>query len=312
MGISEDKGFSSAGGTPAAGSAKKHALPYVLALVLFGSNGVIASYIALSSYEIVLLRSLLGSLLLAGLFLLSGRRITALHHPRDLVCILCSGAAMAADWLLLFEAYARMGVGLSMVVNYCGPAIVVALSVPLFRQRLPWKKALALAAALAGAFLISGAAGTQGGDLTGLLCAVLSAFAYAGMVLCSKLTRHVKGMEHAALQLFAATATVVIFVGLRQGLYVRPAPSDWLPILWLGLVNTGLACFFYFSSIGALPVQTVAVCGYLEPLAAVVLAALILGERMQPLQLCGGALILGGAIFSELSAGKKRRCARTP
>ena len=34
---------------------------YILALLLFGSNGVVASHIALSSYEIVLLRTLIGS-----------------------------------------------------------------------------------------------------------------------------------------------------------------------------------------------------------------------------------------------------------
>ncbi len=46
---------------------KKAYLKYFVGLLLFGSNGVIASYIHLSSYEIVLLRSLLGIALLLGL-----------------------------------------------------------------------------------------------------------------------------------------------------------------------------------------------------------------------------------------------------
>lgn len=44
----------------------------------FGSNGVVASYISLSSYEIVLLRSLLGSAMLSAIFVLTGCRSTAL------------------------------------------------------------------------------------------------------------------------------------------------------------------------------------------------------------------------------------------
>lgn len=59
-------------------------------------------------------------------------------------------------------------------------------------------------------------------------------------------------------------------------------------------------------SVGRLPVQTVAVFGYLEPLSAVAFAVLILKEIMLPLQIIGAILIIGGAIFSEfLGSGQK-------
>lgn len=47
---------------------KRSYYKYLSALLLFGSNGIVASFIALSSYEIVLLRTLIGSLLLIILF----------------------------------------------------------------------------------------------------------------------------------------------------------------------------------------------------------------------------------------------------
>ena len=79
-----------------------------------------------------------------------------------------------------------------------------------------------------------------------------------------------------------------------------PVPSgDWLPILVLGILNTGIACYLYFSGLGRLPVQSAAVCGYLEPLSAVILAAVVLHEVLSPLQLLGVVLILGGALFAE-------------
>lgn len=37
---------------------------YILALLLFGSNGIVASYISLTSYEIVFWRTIIGSFLL--------------------------------------------------------------------------------------------------------------------------------------------------------------------------------------------------------------------------------------------------------
>ena len=70
-------------------------------------------------------------------------------------------------------------------------------------------------------------------------------------------------------------------------------------VLLLGIVNTGFGCWCYFSALGALPVQTVAVCGYLEPLSAVIFSALLLHERLTPLQITGACLIIGGALFAE-------------
>lgn len=278
---------------------KQAYLKYFLALLLFGSNGVVASTIGLSSYEIVLLRSLLGSAMLIALFVLTGRRLTALQHKKDLFFIALSGVAMAADWLFLFEAYAQIGVSLGMLINYCGPAIVVALSPVLFKERVTWQKCVALAAALVGAFFISGQAAVQGVNVWGLVCAGLSALCYAAMVICNKLSRRVVGMENATLQLFFTFATVAVFVGCKQGFSMKIAGGDWLPILWIGLLNTGASCYFYFSSIGRLPVQTVAICGYLEPLSAVVLAVLLLHETMLPLQIVGALLIICGALFGE-------------
>ena len=78
------------------------------------------------------------------------------------------------------------------------------------------------------------------------------------------------------------------------------------PVLVLGLVNTGIACYLYFSSLGQLPVQTVAITGYLEPLSALVFSALLLGEKLAPIQIAGAALILGGAAFGEVMGQRAR------
>jgi drug/metabolite transporter (DMT)-like permease len=136
-------------------TAKKATVKYILALLLFGSNGVVAHTIGLTSYEIVFLRSLLGTLLLIAIFFLTGNKLTALRHKKDLGYIALSGIAMGADWLLLFEAFAQIGVSLGILINYTGPAIVVALSPLLFKERVTLQKLVALIAALLGVFLIS-------------------------------------------------------------------------------------------------------------------------------------------------------------
>lgn len=270
---------------------------------MFGSNGEAASYIHLTSQQIVLLRTLLGFALLAVLYFATGHRLTVRQHKRDCAFLALSGVAMGADWMLLFEAYDQIGVSLGMMINYCGPILVIVTAPLFFRERLTWQKGLALALAMTGACLISGQTAATGGSVWGLVCAGLSAVTYAIMVISNKLSRHIVGMENALLQMGFTLVTVMVFVGFRGGLAMDIPAGDWPFILWLGLLNTGVGCYCYFSTIGALPAHTVAICGYLEPISAVVFSMVILREVISPVQLVGILLILGGAIFGERASG---------
>ena len=80
----------------------------------------------------------------------------------------------------------------------------------------------------------------------------------------------------------------------------------WPWVLILGIVNTGIGCYLYFSPLAKLPVQTVAICGYIEPLTAVVSAAILLGEKMTAVQIVGAVCIIGGAMVGELVREKAR------
>lgn len=78
------------------------------------------------------------------------------------------------------------------------------------------------------------------------------------------------GLENSLLQLVIGSFIVVAFVSMQKNFVLSLTTIDWIPVLLLGLLNTGIGCYLYFSSITDLPVQTVAICGYLEPLSAVV------------------------------------------
>lgn len=278
---------------------KRNYIRHLTALLLFGGNGIAASHISLQSYQIVLLRTLLGSMLLAALFFLTGHSLTVQKHPRSLLYLAISGIAMGSSWLLLYEAYAQIGVSISTLLYYCGPVIVMILSPLLFRERLTASKLLGFSAVLCGVLLINGQA-SGALNTRGILCAFLSAVMYSVMVMANKKSEHITGIENALLQLLSGFFTVAVFVGVRDGGYAMPIhASDWIWILMLGVLNTGVGCYLYFSSIGELPVQSVAVCGYLEPLSAVFFSAVFLRERLLPLQIVGAALILGGTVFGE-------------
>lgn len=284
---------------------KRSYMKHIISLLLFGSNGVVASRIGLNSYQIVLFRTLLGSLLLGVLFFAGKQKLTLREHKRDVLYITISGIAMGTSWMFLYEGFAQIGVSISSLIYYCGPVIIMALSPLLFHEKLTFHKVCGFTAVLFGLFLVNGHAMNGSGNIWGLFCAGMSAVTYAVMVIANKKALRITGMENTLLQLFVSFLTVSVFVGLKSGLLFPIDGNDWGWILILGLLNTGIGCYCYFSSITDLPVQTVAVLGYLEPLSAVAFSFLFLGETMQPLQIAGAVLIIGGALFGECIPIKK-------
>ncbi|MBP3571212.1 MAG: EamA family transporter, partial [Clostridia bacterium] len=111
-------------------------LKYIFALLLFGSNGIVASLIHLSSYEIVLLRTLIGSLLLIAIFFIAREKLTFYKYKTQSIFLAVSGIAMGTSWIFLYEAYDEIGVSLASLAYYCGPVIVMILSPFLFGEKL--------------------------------------------------------------------------------------------------------------------------------------------------------------------------------
>ncbi|HEX2946960.1 MAG TPA: DMT family transporter [Clostridia bacterium] len=275
-------------------------LKYLSSLLLFGSNGVVASFILLNSYEIVFSRTLIGSLLLIAIFIFGRNRLHFRENRPQLLYLVVSGAAMGASWMFLYEAYVRIGVGVATLAYYCGPVIVMALAPVVFKERLTFSKIIGFIAVLIGMFCVNGAALTKSGLSWGLVCGILSAVMYAVMVIFNKKATGMKGLQNSMCQLVVSFITVAIFTFVKQGAAFSVPHESILPILFLGMVNTGVGCYLYFSSIQKLPAQSVAICGYLEPLSALLFSALFLQERLSALQTVGAILILGGAAFGEL------------
>ena len=278
----------------------KAAFKYIAALLLFGTNGIVAGQIALSSYEIVFTRTLIGAIFLVGLFVLSKQTRRFGKNKRQTLYLLISGAAMGASWVFLFEAYKLTGVSTATLAYYCGPVIVLILSPLLFKEKLTAVKVTGFLAVMLGMFGVNAQALLQGQVSWGLVFGILSAGMYAVMVIFNKQATSITGLENPMWQLMASFITVAVFLGFKQGFAITLPPDSVIPILVLGIINTGAGCYLYFSSIGDLPAQTVAMLGYLEPLSALFFSAAILQESLGFWQLAGAALILGGAAFGEL------------
>lgn len=279
---------------------KKAYFKYIAALLMFGSNGIVASHIPHSSYEIVVSRTLIGGLFLALIFLFSKKKANLLKNKLHFLYLVISGAALGASWMFLYEAYQKIGVSVATLAYYCGPVIVIILSPILFREKLSFAKLLGFFAVILGMIYVNMEALSQGKTSWGLFCGIMSAVMYAVMVIFNKKAESITGLENSMWLLIISFLAVAIYIGIKQGFIISFELDSLVPVLILGIVNTGIGCYFYFSSIDNLPVQTVAICGYLEPLSALIFSAVLLGEALGAVQIIGACLILGGAAFGEL------------
>ena len=269
-------------------------------MVIFGTNGLIVANISLGSAEIVLMRTFLGSLFLLAIVLVK-RSFSFADLKADLVPATMGGAALGLNWVLLFSAYRSAGVGLSTLTYYCGPIIVLALSPVLFKEKLTWNKLLAIAAVAVGMFCITGDIEPGSDVQTGILFGGGAALLYASLIVANKRVKRLSGLNCAMYELIVAFFVVLIYLlASNVKLPVIPAAEDIVWVLAIGLVNTGLAYYLYFSSLQKLPGQTVALVCYIDPLTALLVSGAFLGEKLLGVQIAGAVLILGGACLGEL------------
>ncbi|AFQ46224.1 DMT family transporter [Desulfosporosinus meridiei] len=274
-------------------------LKYILSLLVFGSNGIVASYILLSSSEIVLSRTIIGSLFLGLVFIVGGKKPHFEQIKKQWFYLLGSGFSMGLSWIFLFEAYRLTSVSTATLAYYCGPVIVIAAAPYIFREKMTINKMIGIILVVLGMVFVNGSDFLTGGMSWGLMCGIISALLYAAMIISNKKVKELDGLEITLVQLITSCMIVALYTLLMHESIISITRSSIMPILILGIVNTGVGCYLYFSSIHELPAQSVAICSYIDPLSALVFSAIILNEHLSMVQILGAILILGGAAFGE-------------
>lgn len=189
---------------------------------------------------------------------------------------------------------------IASLCNYMAPILVIIAAPLVLRERLEARKLPCVAAALLGIVLVSGVLEGGGGEPVGVVLGLAAALCFVGIVLCNRKLQGIGAMDRAVTQLLISALTILPYVLLQtRGEALTFDLRSVLIVLMLGVIHTGLAYCLYFSGMGSLPVQSVAILGYLEPLVSVLCSALLLHEAMSVWSWIGAALILSAAVVSE-------------
>ncbi len=280
---------------------KQSKLIYITAMLIFGSIGLISRNIQLSSGQIALTRGVIGSIFLLLASKALKEKISWEKLKPNMLLLIISGAGIGFNWILMFEAYQYTSIANATLSYYFAPVFVVLLSPFLLRERLTPIKVGCILAALGGMFLIVGVGGGEGKNhIIGICYGLAAAALYAGVVILNKYLKGLSGLETTLIQLSAATVILLPYILLTENIKVFHVDMrSAVFLIIMGFIHTGLAYLMYFTGMKRLKAQTVAVLSYTDPISAILMSALFLGEKLTLLQSFGGILILGATLYSE-------------
>ena len=284
---------------------------FILSMVIFGSVGLFVTRIELPSLEIAFFRSLIGSLVIVMLSFLQGKRPDLQAMKRNRGLLMLSGTALGLNWIFLFEAYKRTSLSSATLAYYMSPVILIVLSAFVFRVRITSFKALTILFSILGIMLILfGGEGfsTGGVRMYGILSGLVAAVLYALVVVMNKMMERIGGIDRTMSELMISCLVLGTYLSLRGGLSLHMIKGDSLiALLILGVVHTGIAYYLYFSSLEHLDTHYVALFSYMDPMTAMVLAYVFLGEAVNFNMVVGALLILGSSFLFEAIGKKENR-----
>ncbi|WP_045235082.1 DMT family transporter [Deinococcus pimensis] len=273
----------------------------LLSAVLWGTVGVtVASLYRLADVDAttvgVLRLALSVPALLAATVLLRQQRGLRLNL-RFALLILLMGLAMAAYQVCYFAAVREAGVAVAVLISLCtAPVWVALLSTVVFRERLrPHAVGLLFAALIGAALLVyrPHGLGTDGADLlVGALLALGAALSYAVIALTSRALAPLASPLVSLTAAFSLSTAVLLPLTWRDLVGVTLPLPAWGLLVYLGVVTTALGYVLFLRGMRTTPATLASVVTLLEPLVAVLLAALLLGERLAPLGLLGAVVLL--------------------
>lgn len=207
----------------------------------------------------------------------------------------------------MFVAFGMIPIALTLMLFYTYPAGVAVLDVLLGHERATPSRVLALVLSSTGVVLVL--VGGLGGDVAieplGIVLGLISGVSQVVFMTVSRSGYRAVPADAATLVILSTAVVgascVAVLTGEADAL-LAPFQSiePWPSILLAGVAAAGVSSLLFLTAIRKIGGTQTGVLMLLEPVVGVLLAGLLLGEAMGPIQAVGGALVLAGALLLQL------------
>ena len=272
----------------------------LLSGLLWGTGGLIGTLLGgaagLSALSVATYRLLAGGGLIVAVLTLTGRRWPTRRVAWTRIAV--NGLLSALFQSCYFAAISLTSVSLATLVTIGGtPVIVTVVEQARGCRALGRAGVITMALALGGLGLLTGLPGggfSETAVLASTGMALLSAAGFAVVTLIG--TSPVTGLDELTLNGFGFSlggmALLPLAAVVGGGLGFRPSLASAGLLAALGIGPTAVAYTLYFRGLRKASASTAALLSLIEPLAAAVLAALVLGDRLSTTGIAGAVMLL--------------------
>ncbi len=203
---------------------------------------------------------------------------------------------------LNFVAMQWVEASLAAIIAASMPLIVALLGWVVLRQSVPALGVAGLVTGMAGVALIMGTRLSGGADPTGVMLCV------AGAVALAVATLTLRGaaaggnlLMIVGLQMLVGSVVLGAVSAMSETLSVRPNLPLLAAFAYQILIPGLAATLIWFALVGRIGAVRAATFHFLNPFFGVLIAALVLGEAIRPLDILGVAVVMAGILAVQLS-----------
>jgi drug/metabolite transporter, DME family len=225
---------------------------------------------------------------------------------RDLAyCFLLGTLGVAVSNYFYYVAIQRTNVATAIIVQYTAPVWVLFYVVARGQQRLTAQKVAAVALAVTGIALVIDLLGARSGsalrlDAYGIIAALLASFSFAFYnVAGHRILARYDRWRVLVWTLTAASAFWMVVNPPWKIAAAHYAPAQWLFLFVFSMISVLGAFSLYFLGLQHLEPTRAIIASCLEPVFSILLAALLLGEVLRPIQTVGIVFVLAAIVIVQ-------------
>jgi len=266
--------------------------PVLTAATMFGVSDVSGKYVLESGSDVLTLLAFRSVVGLGLVFIWMRLGPPGAELPPRLKWIsLGLGLLLTLNLFGVFKAVELVPVSIAILTYFIYPLLTGLFGALTGIDRLSWRGAVTAVIAFLGLGLIIGANPAHLAVL-GLVTAVGGALVRVAMLLITRAM--LAGADARLVTWYTLWSSMLVFVGLSIATRNWQPPHDWLgwtAFVGIGITSTTAILALYVSTLRIGPFRT-ALYMNLEPLMTTVLSAVVLDDRLTPLQLVGGAVMI--------------------
>lgn len=267
-----------------------------IAAAAYGTNPAFAVPLygdGMNPVSVLLFRYLMGLPVLAIIMTVRGKPFFL--KKSEIAPTMILGVLMALSSLALFESYNYMNSGVASTLLFVYPVMVAVMMIMFFHEKFSFSTVICLLVMGIGLILLMKPQGDTAISMFGCLLVMISALTYAIYIVMVNVSKSVKNIPTTKLLFYVLGWGSLVYVGMIVSGTTLTVPErhwGWLNLLALAVIPTVISLGCTTRAIQLIGSTPTAILGALEPVSAVILSVIVLGQAITTQDIIGGILIV--------------------